>query len=72
MTRQPENYSTHFLTPLLLIIDWFSFPSICKKNSGENLIYPTFKETKDAGLYNLVISGNIFFDQLTQKSLKQS
>ena len=45
---------------------------LLKKIAGENLIYPTFKEAKNAGLYNLVISRTIFFDRLIQKSLKHS
>ena len=45
---------------------------LLKLIAGKNLIYPVFKESEEAGLYNLVISRTIFFDRFIKKSLKQS
>ena len=45
---------------------------LLKVIAGENLIYPTFKEAKEATLANLVTTRTIYFDQLLEKSLQTS
>ncbi len=57
-----------------VIGQWFAlFPLyLLKQITGENLIYPIFKEAPDATLANLVTSRTVFFDKILKRSFKKS